>query len=78
MIKLKIQTIGDSLGVVLPDDVLSRLNLKVGDSVFLTETKDGYQLRRCRSEFERQMEIAERVMSEHYQTLKKLADSSSG
>jgi antitoxin MazE len=75
MIKLEIQEIGDSAGVVLPDAVLSRLNLKVGDTVFLTETKHGYHLRRCRPEFERQMEIAERIMLEHYQTLKKLADS---
>ena len=75
MIKLEIQAIGDSAGVVLPDKVLSRLEVKVGDDVLLTETKDGYQLRSYDPEFERLMEIAERVMSEHHQTLKKLADS---
>jgi putative addiction module antidote len=74
MIKLEIQTVGDSAGVVLPEEVLSRLKLQVGDTVLLTETRDGYQLRPYSPEFERQMQIAERIMSEHRQTLKKLAE----
>ena len=39
--ELKITRIGNSLGVILPRDLLTRLKLDKGDSVFLTETPDG-------------------------------------
>ena len=38
---LKIRQIGNSLGVVLPKEALSRLNVKEGDQLFLTEAPDG-------------------------------------
>ena len=41
---LKLTQIGNSVGVILPRDALSRLRLAKGDSVFLTETPDGYAL----------------------------------
>lgn len=44
MIKLKITRIGNSLGVVLPKEALSRLKVEQGDSVFLTELPDGYRV----------------------------------
>jgi putative addiction module antidote len=44
MTKLKLTTIGNSAGVVLPKEVLARLKLDKGDSVYLTEAPDGYRL----------------------------------
>ena len=41
--ELKITRIGNSLGVILPRDLLTRLKLDKGDSVFLTETPEGYR-----------------------------------
>ena len=41
---LKLSQIGNSVGVVLPKEALSRLKLGKGDCVFLTETPDGYTL----------------------------------
>ncbi len=41
---LKLTQIGNSVGVVLPKEALARLNLGKGESVFLTETPDGYTL----------------------------------
>ena len=41
---LKLTQIGNSVGVILPKDALSRLRLAKGESVFLTETPDGYAL----------------------------------
>ncbi len=38
---VKVRPIGNALGVVLPKDVLARLNLTDGDSLFLTEAPDG-------------------------------------
>ncbi len=34
--------IGNSTGVILPKEVVARLKVKKGGSVFLTETSDGY------------------------------------
>ena len=41
---LKLTQIGNSVGVVLPKEALARLKLGKGESVFLTETPDGYTL----------------------------------
>ena len=41
---LKLTQIGNSVGVVLPKEALARLKLAKGESVFLTETPDGYTL----------------------------------
>src|SRR5580658_8105780 len=44
MVKLKLTTIGTSTGVVLPKEVLSRLGVEKGDTVYLTEAPDGFRL----------------------------------
>jgi putative addiction module antidote len=38
---VKIIQVGDSLGVILPPDVLEQLSVTVGDSVEIAETLDG-------------------------------------
>ncbi|MEI8159339.1 MAG: AbrB/MazE/SpoVT family DNA-binding domain-containing protein, partial [Burkholderiales bacterium] len=38
---LKLTQIGNSVGVILPKEALSRLKLGKGESVFLTETNEG-------------------------------------
>jgi len=49
-VKLKVQKIGNSLGVVLPKEVVSRLKTDEGDRLFLIEGPEGtYQLTRLRS-----------------------------
>ena len=41
---LKLTQIGNSVGVILPKEAMARLKLAKGESVFLTETPDGYVL----------------------------------
>ena len=48
--------IGNSTGVILPKEVAARLKVKKGDSVFLTETPDGYTVTPYDPEFEAQMQ----------------------
>ena len=36
--------LGDSVGIILPDEALARMNLKVGDTMFLTTSADGLLL----------------------------------
>ena len=72
--KLKITTVGNSAGIVLPREILERLRVQKGDSLFATETPDGIELRSYDEEFAEQMEIAERVMREDRDVLRKLAE----
>jgi len=73
MVTLKIRRIGNSLGVVLPKEVLARLRAGEGDAVFFTEAPDGFRLTPYDAEFARQMEVAERVMRKHRDALRELA-----
>lgn len=71
--QLKVTQIGNSVGVVLPKDALARLKVEKGDTLYLTETADGYRLTPYNPEFEKQMEIARRIMKEHRDVLRELA-----
>lgn len=73
MVKLKVTTVGNSTGVVLPKEVLSRLNIEKGDSLFLTDAPDGYRITPYDPAFERQMSLVRRVMNERRNVLKELA-----
>lgn len=71
--KLKITTIGNSAGVILPKELLARLRLEKGDELYALETPDGVKLTPHDPEFAAQMEIAEQIMREDRQVLRKLA-----
>lgn len=74
MINLKIRKVGNSLGVVLPLEVTSRLHVEDGDRLFLTEAPDGsYRLSPYNPEFEMQMKLAEEGMAHYRNTLHALA-----
>lgn len=73
MIDLKVCRIGDSLGVILPQQTLDRLHVHDGDRLFLIETPNGYQLTPYDPEFEQQMLLAEEGMTHYHNTLQVLA-----
>ncbi len=73
MIKLKLTRVGNSTAVVLPKEVLQRLKLERGDTVYLTETPDGWRLTPYDPEFERQMKEARRLMKKRRNALRALA-----
>lgn len=73
--KLKITTVGNSAGVVLPKELLARLRLDKGDTLYVTELPDGIKLAPYDPELEHQMEVAERIMREDRELLRKLASS---
>lgn len=73
MTKLKLTAIGNSAGVVFPKEILARLKLEKGDSVYLTECQDGYRLTPYNPEFEQQMKAARRVMRKRRAALRELA-----
>lgn len=70
---LKVTTVGNSVGVVLPKDLLAKLRVKKGDTLYAIETPNGVELTAFDSEAAFQMETAERVMRENRDVLRKLA-----
>jgi putative addiction module antidote len=71
--KLKITTVGNSAGVILPKELLARLRLEKGDELYALETPGGIVLTTYDPELAAQMEVAERIMREDRQVLHKLA-----
>ena len=71
--KLKITSIGNSAGVILPKELLARLRLDKGDELYALETPDGIRLTAFDPELAAQMEVAEQVMREDRLVLHKLA-----
>lgn len=71
--KLKITTVGNSAGVILPKELLTRMRLEKGDELYALETPDGIVLSTYDPELAAQMEVAERIMREDRQVLHKLA-----
>jgi putative addiction module antidote len=71
---LKVTTVGNSVGVILPKEILERLRVSKGDSLYVIETKQGIELTPYNPEFALQMESAERVMREDRDVLRKLVE----
>lgn len=74
MVELKVRKFGNSLGVVLPKDVINRLHTGDGEKLFLIEAAEGdYRLTPYDPAFEKQMAKAEEVMSRYRNTLRALS-----
>jgi len=74
MVELKVRRVGNSLGVVLPTEVVSRLSTKAGGRLFLSEAPDGgYRLTPHDPEFEEKMAKAEDIIGRYRNTLHVLA-----
>jgi putative addiction module antidote len=74
-LKLKVTTVGNSAGLILPKELLARLRLEKGDTLYATELPDGIKLSPFDPKLARKMEVAERIMREDRDVLRKLAES---
>ena len=72
--KLKITTIGNSAGVILPKELLAKLRVDKGDELYALETPDGIRLTTHDPVFAAQMEVAEKIMRDRRELLRKLAE----
>ena len=70
---LKVTTIGNSAGVILPKEILERLRVSKGDVLYLVEEPDGLRLTPYNQEFIEQMDMAENIMRDDKDVLKVLA-----
>jgi putative addiction module antidote len=74
MLELKVRKIGNSLGVVLPKEVVTRLNTSEGERLFLVEGPNGgYQLTPYDPGFEKKMEQAEDIIKRYRNTIHALS-----
>ena len=74
MVVLKLRKYGNSLGTTFPKELLHRLRVKEGDQLFVIETQRGIEITPYDPEFAEQMEVAEQVMRERRDVLRKLAE----
>ena len=73
MTVLKLTQIGNSVGVILPKDVLARLKVGKGDKVFLSEAADGVMLTPYDPALEEQIKLGREFMHEFRDTFHQLA-----
>ena len=70
----KIIAIGNSAGIILSKEILARLNVSKGDTLYITDGPQGVRLVPFDEEFATQMEAAREIMRENRDVLQRLAE----
>ncbi|WP_027478472.1 AbrB/MazE/SpoVT family DNA-binding domain-containing protein [Curvibacter gracilis] len=70
---LKLTQVGNSVGVILPKEILAKLDLQKGDEIYLTDSPDGLRITTHNPEFEAQMKLAREIMRDRRAVLHELA-----
>ena len=73
MVALKICQIGNSLGVVLPKELLARLRLEKGSTLHVTESPEGFVLTPYDPDLEQELAAGRAFMREYRDTFHQLA-----
>jgi putative addiction module antidote len=73
MARLKVTQVGNSLAVIFPKELTTRLKVAKGDELSYTETPQGIELSAYDPEFEKKLEAARRVSRRYRNALKELA-----
>lgn len=70
---LKLTQIGNSVGVILPREMLAKMGVTKGDTVYAIHQPDGVRLTVADPDFAVQMEVARQVMKDRRAVLRELA-----
>lgn len=70
---VKVTTVGNSAGIIIPKEMLGRLRISKGDTLTVTETPYGVTLHPFDEDFATAMSLAEEIMREDRDVLRKLA-----
>jgi putative addiction module antidote len=73
MAVLKLTTVGSSTGVVIPKEMLERLNVSSGDTLFAVETPSGYLITPYDPDVEEELRLGREFMRKYRETFKALA-----
>ncbi len=71
---MKVRTVGSSVGIVLPKEILERLHIEKGDVLYMSEVPGGVQLTPYKPEFARIVAAGRRVTRKYRNALRKLAE----
>lgn len=71
--KLELKKIGNSTGLILPKELLTRLGLEQGSEVVVSEAPHGFSVTKADETFEKGLGIARKAMKTYHNTLKELA-----
>lgn len=71
--KLKVTQIGNSLGVILPKEMITDMGIGKGDELFVTKSPEGHVVSPNDPSFEEQMTAVRQIMREYRNTLRELA-----
>jgi putative addiction module antidote len=74
MTALKVTSIGNSLGVILPREVIAQLRVQKGDHLHVLVTPRGIELSPFDPALDEQVELGRSVMKRYRSTLRKLAE----
>ena len=74
MTTVKVTKIGNSEGVILPKEILEKLRVSKGDTLTISETPGGIQISPFDEKKARQLDLAEQIMRENRNMLRKLAE----
>ena len=73
MSALKLTQIGNSVGVILPKELLAKLGVGKGDTLYAIDQPDGVKLTVADPEFAAQIEVARQIMKQRRAVLRELA-----
>jgi|JI8StandDraft_2_1071088.scaffolds.fasta_scaffold11200_6 putative addiction module antidote len=71
--KLTIQKVGNAMGITFPKELLSKLHVSEGDSIFVTETAEGILLSADDPDFAEAMQAYAEGSAKYRNTLHQLA-----
>lgn len=70
----KVIAIGNSAGIILPKEMLARLKIEKGDTLYLTEGPYSVNLTPYDERFMRKLQSTQKIMRRYRDTLRKLAE----
>jgi putative addiction module antidote len=73
MTTLKLTAVGTSTGAVIPKEMLNRMKVEKGDTLYAIETPDGYILTPFDPEIEDELKAGEAFMNRYRDTFRALA-----
>jgi putative addiction module antidote len=73
MSHLKVEKVGDALGVVLPEEILKKLEVKEGDTLYILDTPDGIKITTFDPNLEIAMQAYEKVNQKYTNALRELS-----
>ena len=73
MTSLKLTKVGTSTGMIIPKEMLARLKVEKGDTLFAIETKEGYLITPYDPAIAEQLEAGRQFMKDYRETFKALA-----